>query len=716
LQKKRDDPGTNKAQEIGTDSQISQQASLQYHPDLDSASTEPYFTTQDNSRNNTGAYDGFSTVKDALRSGYDSRITSQEFHGSEDVGQDEDEILVDEGPGPSVDESTKAGKLNTSYNPPLIVTSPFVGTVPPEDDDEDDSVTPTPKFSTPVAKATPEVTQPNIAESNTELVKGPAGITYLPVYLAQPDPAQLPSEIGFNSKSISRLAPEPEPKFYPPPPRATGSPNDKYRQVPRSGGAVRNPKHQPFKYQYGGPDQQLMGGALLSAYNQQQQFPFPLQKIGQSQYNSPAGTFNQNVNFVNQSQRLGSQQRQPFDPRSSSQGSYRERARGKYDVRKARGGYDKNTESNKYSSHSQYQNSSRPAGSGNSPTFPLDPALEVNYRNYRRQNNFNDGHGQYSNQNNDQSQYQNQNQYAEAPHFGYSAYGNVYGIGNGNDNGYPYTNPAPPAFNINSNYYAPSAFAAQEQEMIPSFSPEIGMMAPTQMAAPPTQEQLRQPFVPSPFAATFTPRFTDIRQEHAEQAQDQGQEYAIASEVGAFQYQLQGYGMLPLVPGPFANVMPLPMPTAAELISQAPHLIPYERPKPVVSMRRLGLARLDGRRRRFLERSWRGIGRRLLVLLLSMLTKATRMQLMMWMQMWRSLMTEMTSTYQRTKVERRRSLRTRGTNEARAWVWAWASRMKRRLVRVKVTVTASAWEERRLRLQLQLWLVLRLMSRLTRMR
>jgi hypothetical protein len=535
---------------------------VQSHHGLDSVSTELYFTVQDNSQNDTGAYATVSTANNASRSAYDCTITSRDFFGREDVRHQEGKTLVDEGPGPSIDEGNRAGKLKTSYTPPLIVTSPVVGIVPP-DDDEGDDVTPEPTPSTPDAKPAPNLTEFVVAQSNTEPVKGPGGITYLPAYQLQA--SERPSEISFNSQFINGPPTNPEPKFYPPPPGATGSPNDKYRQVPRSGGAVRNPNRQPYQYPYGGSD------------HQQQQFSFPQQNIGHPLYNLPAGTSNQN-------QRPVTQPRQSFDQHPYPRGSYRARAHGKYDVRKARRGYDKNFESNRYRIRNVYQNGGRPIGSDSPSRFPLDPALEVNYRNYSRQNIYKSGHGQYS-QNSSQNQYSNQNDYAGAPQFGHNA---AYGNGYGNVNGYQYNYPAPPAFNNNSSYYAPSAYTAQEQEVIPSFSPEVGMMALTQMAAPPTQEQTRQPFIPSPFAVPFTPRSTGVRQENGEQRQGQaeGQNYPVSSEVHAFQYQLQGYGMLPAVPGSFLDAMP--MRTGAELVDQVPLLLGYQRPKPVVSAPPIG--------------------------------------------------------------------------------------------------------------------------------
>ena len=585
---------------------------FQYHTGLDSAAAEPSFTLQGQPQGDTGMCDSVSTFKYALGSGYDSSISRQEFDGSDAAGQDGDTILIDEGPGPSVDESNNAGKSNTSYTPPLIVSSPLVGSVPRDDDDED--VMPT--LVTPAAKSAPKIIKSSVAQSKTELVKGPAGISYLPAHHAKSSEPQ--SEISVNNMSVSRPAPDPEPKFYPPPPRATGSPNDKYRQVPRSGGAVRNPNHPPFQYQYGGLDRQLVGGALPSAYNQQQQYPYPYpflqQAVGQSQYNSPAGDFNQSGKFFNPALRPGFQHRQPFDQQSYLGGGYKGRARGKYDVRKARG-YDKNNESNRYSNRNQYQNGSRPGGPRTSPTFPLDPALEVNYRNYSRQDNYYGDQSQYPYQNN--GQWQNQNQYAAAPQFGYNI-GNGNGDGNGgeNENSYHHAFPAPPVFNGNANYYSPSAFAAQEQKLIPSFSPEIGRMAPPQMIAPPAQQDQRQPFAPSPFAVPFTPRSTEAHNEVVPHGQGQGPglDYATGDKVGAFQQQPQVHGMLPLTPGPFASAMPMPMPAGADLVSQAPVLYSYERPKPVVSMPRLGefsppKARKTGRQaKRILEKVLAGTG------------------------------------------------------------------------------------------------------------
>lgn len=565
MQKKRDEAGINKAPATGTSGQIFQQASLQYHPGLDSASAEPYFTIPDCSRD-TGTYKSVSTVKNALRSGYDSGITSQEFHGGEDAGQIADTTPVDGGPGPSVDESNNSGKFNTSYTPPLIVTTPFVGPIPP-DDDENDDVTPTTTPSTPFAKAPPKVARPSTAQpQKTELVKGRAGIAYLPAFQAPPKPRHISSEMSFNSKAVSTPGPGSEPKLYPSPPRATGSPNDKYRQVPRSGGAIRKPNHQPYQYQYGGLDQQ-------------QQYLFRQQGVGHSQYNSLAAAFDQNGNLSNQTQYRGSYQRQPSDQHPSARDNYGGGARGKYDVRKAREGYDKTSQPNRYN------NRNRTTGSGVSPNFPLDPALEVNYRNSRQQGNYNDNHGQYANRNNGQNHYQNQHQYAASTHFGYNpGYANEYG----SDNSYQHTVPVPLPFSNSSHYYIHSIFAAQEREIIPSFSPEVGMMAAPPIIAPFALQQQCQPFVPSPYAATFTPRFTDVHNELGEADQGQVQDNTViagATEAGSFQSQ-PGPSTLLHAPESYAEAMPHG--SAANVMSQAPGLGFYERPKPVSKMPPMG--------------------------------------------------------------------------------------------------------------------------------
>jgi hypothetical protein len=217
-----------------------------------------------------------------------------------------------------------------------------------------------------------------------------------------------------------------------------------------------------------------------------------------------------------------------------------------------------------------------------SPNFPLDPALEVNYRNSRQHDNYNDNHGQYANRNNGQNQYQNQHQYAASKHFRYHAgYANEYG----SDNSYQHTIPVPLAFNNSSYYYAPSTFAAQEQEIIPSFSPEVGMMTAPPMIAPFALQQQRQPFVPSPYAATFTPRFTDIRNELGEAEQGQVQDNTVIAGVESFQSQ-PGPSMLLHAPGSYAGAMPLD--SAANVMSQAPGLGFYERPKPVLTMPPMG--------------------------------------------------------------------------------------------------------------------------------
>jgi hypothetical protein len=584
LQKKRDGAGINKAPATGTRGQIFQQASLQYHPGLDSASAEPYFTIPNCSRD-TGTYECVSTAKNALRSRYNAGITSQEFHGGEDAGQIADTTPFDGGPGPSVDESNNSGKPNTSYTPPLIVTTPFVGPIPP-DDDENNDVTSTTTPSTPFAKAPPKVAQPSTAQpQKTELVKGRTGIAYLPAFQAPPEPRHISSEMSFSSKAVSTPGPESEPKLYPSPPCATGSPNNKYRQVPRSGDAVRKPNHQPYQYQYGGLDQQLLVGTLPSVYNQQQQYPFLQPGVSHSQYNSPAAAFDQNRNFSNQTQYRGSYQHHPSGQNLSARGSYGGGVRGKYDVRKARGGYDKTSQPNRCSNRNPYLNGNRTTGSGVSPNFLLDPALEVNYRNSRQQDNYNDNHGQYANRNNGQNRYQNLRQYTASMHFGYNdGYANEYS----SDNSYQHTVPVPLAFNNSSYYYTPSTFAAQEQEIIPHFSPEVGMMAAPPTIAPFALQQQRQPFVPSPYAATFTPRFTDVRNELGEAEQDQAQDNTViarATSAGSFQSQ-PGPSMLLHAPGSHAEAMPLG--SAANAMSQGPGLGFYERPKPVFAMPPMG--------------------------------------------------------------------------------------------------------------------------------
>ena len=522
-----------------------------------------------------GTYENVPTVKNALQSGYDARITNQGFHGAEDAGQIAATTPVDGGPGPSVDESNSSGKLNTSYTLPLIVTTPFVGSIPPKD--ENDDVMPNPTSSTPVAKATPKIARPR-----TELMKGPAGIAYLPAFQAPLKPQHISSEMSFNSKIASTPAPQSEPKLYPSPPRATGSPNDKYRQVPRSGGAVRKPNHQPYQYQYGGPDQRRLAGSLPSAYNQLQQDLFLQQGLGHLQPNSLATTFDRNGNLFNQTQYRGSCQRQPSDQHPSARDDYGGRVRRKYDVRKARGGYDRTSQPNRYSNRNPYQNRSHIAGSEVSPNFLLDPALEVNYRNSHQQDNYSDNREQYANQNNGQNQYQNQHQFSPSMHFGYNAgYANEYG----SDNSYQHTTPVPLAFNNNSYYYNPSAFAAQEQEIIPSFSPEVGMMA---VPPPFALQQQHHPFVPSPYATTFTPRFTDVRNELGEAGQAQGQGNIVivgATEAGIFHSQ-PGPSMLLHTPGSYSEAIPLGGVT--NVMSQAAGLGFYERPKPVVTMPPMG--------------------------------------------------------------------------------------------------------------------------------
>jgi hypothetical protein len=368
-----------------------------------------------------------------------------------------------------------------------------------------------------------------------------------------------------------------EPTLYPSPPRATGSPNDKYRQVPRSGGAVRKPNQQPYQYQYGGPNQRRLVGSLPFAYDRQQQYPFLQQDVSHFQYNSLTTAFGRNGNFLNQTHSPGSYQRQPSDRHPSARDDYGGRVRRKYDVRKA--------QLNRYSNRSPYQNRSRTAGSEVLPNFPLDPALEVNYSNSRQYDNYNDNREQYANQNNGKNQWQNQHQFSHSTHFGYNAgYANEYG----SDNNCQYAIPVPPAFNNSSYYYTPSAFPAQEQEMIPSFSSEVGMMAVPPMIAPFALQKQHQPFVPSPHAATFTPRFTNIRSELGEADQAQGQDnIVIVGATAARHFHSQpGPGMLLHAPGSYAEAKPLG--SVTNVMSQAAGLGFYERPKPIVMMPPMG--------------------------------------------------------------------------------------------------------------------------------
>jgi hypothetical protein len=577
LQKKRDQAGINKAPATGTSGQVFQQASLQYHPGLDSASAEPYFTIQDYSQD-AGTYENVSTIKNALRPGYNSRITNQEFHCGEDTGQIAATTPVDGGPGPSVDESNNSGKLNTSYTLPLIVTTPFVGSIPPED--ENDDAKPNPTSSTPVAKATPKIAHPR-----TELVKGPADIIYLPAFQAPPESQHISSEMSFNSKIVSTPALQSVPILYPSPPRATGSPNDKYRQVPRSGGAVRKPNHQPYQYQYGGPDQRRLAGGLPSTYDHQQQYPFLQQGVGHLQYNPLTTAFDRNGNLLNQTHYPGSYQRQPSDQHPSARDDCGGRVRRKYDVRKARAGYDRTLQPNRYSNRNLYQNRSGTAGSEVSPNFPLDPALEVNYSDSRQYDSYNDNREQYANQNNGRNQWQNQHQFSLSTHFGYNVrYANEYG----RDNSYQHTIPVPPAFNNSSYYYTPFAFASQEQEMIPSFSSEVGMMAVPPKIAPFALQQQHQPFVPSPYAATFTPRFTNVRNELREANQAQGQDNTIIiGAATARSFHSEPGPSMPLhAPGSYAEATPLG--SVTNVMSQTAGLGFYERPKPIVTMPPMG--------------------------------------------------------------------------------------------------------------------------------
>jgi hypothetical protein len=514
------------------------------------------------------------TVKDALQPAYDCQITTQDLHESEDTEHQDDDNGVS---GLRLNENNTNGNLNSKYTAPLIVSSPVPGVVPPDDDGE---TTP----STPVAKPAPNVSEPSQTQSNTEVMGGPEGINYLPVH--QKKALESFPEMGSNSEFVSGPPLDSLPKFYPPPPGATGSPNDKYRQVPRSGGAIRNPNYRPYQHPYGGSEKSLVSGAVPSMYDQQQQFAFAQTDMGQLQYYSPASTFSQSGHLLNQSQAPESQQRLPFDQQSCRRGGYRGRGRGKYDVRKARGGHDKNNDSNRYSHGNQYQYGSHPNNSDNPRRFPLDPALEANYRNNIRQNHYNSSFGQNSNLNNTQNRHQPQNSY--------TGYEDRYGNSGDNGHGFQYNYPTPTTFSIKSEYYAPSASVAQEQDMIPSFSHETKIIARTQVAAAPTQEQPRRSFVPSPFAPTFVPGSKDVHLEHAEQvdgdARGQGPlqvpHFALAEHARVPQYQPHGYGMLPLAHAPL--VAATAGPTGAEWMRQPPQLFLYAPPKPVVSMPPMG--------------------------------------------------------------------------------------------------------------------------------
>ena len=443
----------------------------------------------------------------------------------------------------------------------------------------DNVITPELSPSTSVAKTVPEITKPNLAQSQPELLKGPAGITILPAYSTRTP--ELAPEIASNAYIASNPELGPPPKLYPPPPRATGSPNDRYRQVPRSGGAIRDPSHRPFQYQYGGPDQQFVGGFLPPAYNQQPRYPYPQRVVAQSQYYSPARAFNQTGYAFSQNQLSGFEHRQLFDPNTSSGVANRGRYRGGRG--RGRGGQGKAVESKRYSNRTQHQTGRRPASSGEGQYVPLDPALEEN-QTYSRQNTYGGGQSRYTGEN--IGQFQMQNQYAAA-----LQYDNNRGLGNGNGNGRGYGDscqyrlPAPLAFkNENPTNHTPSTFAADEQEPFPDFdpdyNPEMDMMATAQsMIAPPA----RQPFVPSPVAAEFTPRITSVRRDFSEQGQVPGQEQALANQLPHFQ---RGHAMMPLAPSPFGGVMLMPVPTPAEMLTRLglPHLTPYERPRQVVPM------------------------------------------------------------------------------------------------------------------------------------
>ena len=638
MQKKRDAAAANQAQEIGTHGHGYQQAPQQHHSDLDSASTVPSAVAQDYPQKFSGIYENVPTATDAPRFGYDSRTLSQLYSDNDVVRQEGNTMMVDTASGPSVCERGITEQLSTGYTRPLVVSSPFTSPVPPDSEDEADVITPKPTSSTLVAKPAPEITQPslvafedavvtprpvsstpvtkpttevarpsltqledhvvtpelrpstpvtkpvpevakpNLAQSQAELFKGPAGIIILPAYSTRT--SELVSKIASNADIVSNPELGPPPKLYPPPPRATGSPNDKYRQVPRSGGAIRDPGHRPFQYQYGGPDQQLVGGALPSAYNQQPRYPYPQQVVAQSQYYSPAGAFNQAGYAFNQNQRSGLEHRQLFDPNTSSGVANRGRSRGG----RGRGGHDKTIESKRYGNRNQHQTARRPASSGEGQYVPLDPALEEN-QTYGRQNSYSGGQNRYTSEN--IGQHQVQNQYVAA-----LQYDNNRGLRSGNGNNrhgdgdsYQYGLPSPLAFNNeNPTNYAPSTFAAHEQEPFPDFdpeyNPEMDTMATAQsMIAPPA----RQPFVPSPLAAEFTPRFAGVRREFGEQGDASGHKHALAHQFPHFQ---RGHAMMPAAPGPFGGVMLMPVPTPAEMLTRLglPHLTPYERPRQVVPM------------------------------------------------------------------------------------------------------------------------------------
>ncbi len=455
---------------------------------------------------------GFSTVKETLRSGYDSRIASRECTSSQNAGADDDSTVIDEGPGPSIYEGRTAVKPATSYTAPLIVSSPMIGSVP--SDSEDDPVTPTEE--TPADKVSPTTSRPVVTGPLVQPTKGPAGITLLPAYQNNTAKQATTAANAFISSGL-------EQKPYPPPPCAKGSPNDRFRQVPRSGGGVRKPdfQPQPFKYPYAPQYQQLGVNALQSAY-QQQYNHFPQQTGIAAQFNSSAGSFNQSGNFQNQNYaQVQPYQQPPPESHSSPRGSYRGRGRVKYDVRKARGDHkvndnegfgngnsdvasrcgDYSTPGSHYNHRTQYgsggqyknTNGKRNAGYGklqpNSPGFPLDPALEANYRNYTAQSQ-----NQYSNSGNNghypaQSYGQVHPQYPASPDFGYGAvpnYNNDYGQGH-------------PQYVNNSNYYTSIALSHPGHQS--NGGPTI---AHQQQQGPPSA------FHPSPYAAEFTPRSMEI--------------------------------------------------------------------------------------------------------------------------------------------------------------------------------------------------------------
>ena len=458
---------------------------------------------------------GYSTVKDTHRSGYDSRITSHEFTSSQDGGPD-DGMAIDEGPGPTIDEGRNTVRAASLHTTPLVVSSPVFGIVP--SDSEDDVVMPNTKTATNIVlPATPKsvVTGPLVQPT-----KGPAGITLLPAY--QADPAHHP-ENAANSLASS----VPEQKPYPSPPGAHGSQNDRFRQVPRSGGGVRNPNHQPYKYPYGPHNTQLGANALQVAYNQQYN-QFPQQNGNLAQNHLPAGAFNQSGYFQNQNYvqtQLYQQSPLALESHSSLRGSYRGRGRGKYDVRKVNSGQqpgqtahigngnndvatrrgDHSTHGNHYKTRAQYgnggqyknTNGKRNVGYGtaqpNSPGFPLDPALEANYRSYtaKSQNNYSNvsNNGQYF----APSHSQGHTQYPASPYFGYGiepTYSNSYGHGHP----LPVNNP---------NYYTPTAFSHPVQQIHggPQHNPGPSTIA----------QQQPSTFHPSPYATEFTPHSMDLR-------------------------------------------------------------------------------------------------------------------------------------------------------------------------------------------------------------